>query len=71
VTVRQYDRLPRSEEPIYRRSLFPASIGENRGRHYCMECTTYADDEANYVLWPCRTARAVAEGRPVAEPLDG
>lgn len=60
-----------SEEPVHRRSRFPASSGEDRGRHYCMECTTYCSDGAVYVVWPCRTARAVAEGRPIADPLDG
>lgn len=59
-----------SVRPLHRRSLFAASMGPDRGKHYCMECTTYCDDGARYVLWPCATARYVANGWPVAEPLD-
>lgn len=44
---------------LHARSLYPASMGEQRGTHYCMACTVSIDDYTAYVEWPCATARAV------------
>jgi hypothetical protein len=43
---------------LHRKSTFPASRGEHKGRHYCPSCTTSIDFFTAYVDWPCATARA-------------
>src|SRR5690606_11458620 len=40
----------------HRRSLFPASMGEHKGRHFCLDCTVSIDDFTAYVDWPCKYA---------------
>ena len=57
-------------EYLHRPSTLPASSGEHRGRHFCPACTWNLDDFVGYVDWPCPTAIAVAEGRPVAAPIE-
>ncbi len=37
----------------HRRSAFPASSGEGRGKHYCLDCTVSIDHQTAYALWPC------------------
>jgi hypothetical protein len=38
---------------LHRRSMFPASMGEHRGRHYCPACTAEIDHQTDYADWPC------------------
>lgn len=40
----------------HRRSTSPASMGEHKGRHYCVACTVSVDDFTAYVDWPCGLA---------------
>lgn len=71
------DRLVAAEAVIeqvralHSRSLFPASRGEKRGQHYCIECTAHADDRV-YVVWPCATAtvlRVAHSPSPAPSPV--
>ncbi len=38
---------------LHRRSTFPASMGEHKGRHYCPACTAEVDHFTDYEDWPC------------------
>jgi hypothetical protein len=49
-------------QKIHHRSLFPATSGEWRGKHYCPACTYTDDGWTAYAVWPCATG-AVFEGR--------
>jgi hypothetical protein len=51
------ERLAEVNE-LHRKSAYPASRGEHKGRHYCPSCTTSIDFFTAYVDWPCATARA-------------
>jgi hypothetical protein len=44
---------------IHHRSMFPATSGEHRGKHYCPACTYTDDSWTAYAVWPCATAAAV------------
>ncbi|MCW2899504.1 MAG: hypothetical protein JWO67_1769 [Streptosporangiaceae bacterium] len=44
----------------HRRSVLPASMGEHRGRHFCVACTASTDDQTVYEDWPCPEYEAVS-----------
>jgi hypothetical protein len=52
---------------LHRTSVFPASSGEDRGRHYCVACTSSVDHHSLYVLTPCPTVRAVVDALGVTD----
>lgn len=43
----------------HHRSMFPASMGESRGKHYCPACSASVDDQMLYVVWPCGVSLAL------------
>jgi len=44
----------------HRRSIFPATTGKDRGKHYCLACTASVDDQSLYAIWPCPTYAAIS-----------
>lgn len=56
----EVERL-RAAASVHRKSLFPASMGEHKGRHFCLACTTDVDDFVAYVDWPCAIGAALGE----------
>jgi hypothetical protein len=64
--MRAIDALSAALAP-HRRSPFPATWGEHRGRHYCTGCTTDVDHHVLYVDWPCPEVQAVRAALHVTE----
>lgn len=44
----------------HHRSLLPATSGEHRGKHYCLDCTASIDHQTAYAVWPCARYAAIA-----------
>jgi hypothetical protein len=57
----------RASSTRHRRSIFPATRGEHKGRHYCVACTVDVDDYTRYVDWPCPDAVPVSSSSTTRE----
>lgn len=65
--VEQYESKLSAIQELHKKSPFPASRGEGRGKEYCLQCTTSVDHHVLYVFWPCPTIAIVQKATEIQD----